>query len=178
MPEPRFCEEISAFSVRYAMSFFGRVFVIGLFAASLVGWFLQVLEAATRMWRYSRQNRGPGLIRRLIIIAVLILSYFAVMLYRGMMGWRRTLVLGLVASISLSALIYLVNLVSPKIVDRIFGLCDRLIGSLHFPQVKDDAEEGIITLFLLGFGAAWLTFLLFAPFGVLCATGMGECGPK
>ncbi len=158
------------------MSLFGRVFVIGLFAISLVGWSLQVFEAATRMWRYSRRNRSPGFILRLIVMTVLILGYFAMMLYRGLMGWRRTLGLLLMVLVCLGAPLYLLNLVSPTLCDRIFGLCDRLTSSLRFHNVTDDAQEGFITLFFLGIGAAWLTFMLFAPFGVLCATGVGQCG--
>jgi hypothetical protein len=153
------------------MSPLGRIFVIGLFVGCLVGWLLQAFEVAKRVWSYIRQYRSRGLFRRMTVIALVIFGYFAMMTYRGIAGWRRTLGLLIVLILSIASFIYLVNLVSPK-------LCDRLIASLDFDPVVDDAQEGFITLFLLGLGAAFLTFLLFAPFGVLCATGLGRCGMK
>jgi len=51
-------------------------------------------------------------------------------------------------------------------------------GRVNVSQAEGDAGEGFIALFLLGIGAAWLAFLLLAPFGVLCAIGAGKCGTK
>ena len=104
------------------MSFFGRVFVVALFTASLIVWSLQAAEAIKGVVRYGIENRGPGSLRRMMIVAFLIVSYSTVMLYRGVMGWRRTLGLIVVLVVSICVVLclmslarYLINLWHPKL---------------------------------------------------------------
>lgn len=153
------------------MSLLGRVFVLGLFAVSCVGLVVAAAEILTEGWIGSRQSGESKSFRKIVKGAVAIVIGLSAIFLRSFIGWRRFLGLLAVLIVLLSLLMVGINRLSARLVKRMEELLD-------FSEVEDHAAEWIVNLLLLGIVVAWLCFLVFAPFGVLCALNVRDCGAR
>jgi len=93
------------------------------------------------------------------------LLWVAIFIFRNLYGWKATIGLLVIGGVGFILVLVVTRLFSPS-------ASDKLISDLD----SYDFAGWALGFLFLGLAGAWCHFLLFAPFGVLCALGVRTCG--
>lgn len=145
------------------MSILGRVFVLAVFASSVywVGW--GIVSAFRHMRDTSRQRTLSRFVKGFVGF-VLWLVFFVV---QNMFGWRTAVGLAIVLSVPFSIALLTLGMIHWPAAERIISALD-----------SDDYVGWAVGFLFVGIAVVWFGFLLFSPFGVLCALRLRPCGVR
>src|SRR5579862_312896 len=163
------------------MSLFGRIFVIGIFVASVYGiianWHEREIESQpnassrTDPLPYTSYRR----FRRKVLGNMMAIGLWMIWLCFVIIGWKATLLLFSILTVILGVPVYIVNRMKPAWAKGSDSVFTHLVD--FFPTDYDVSEWATMFPLVLLQGA-WLYFLLFARFGGLCAIGVQTCGSR
>jgi hypothetical protein len=129
---------------------------LGVFAFSFY-WITKGIVFAYVGLREHRQHSVRGVIGGL--------TWLVFFVIRNLYGWRAAIGLALILALGFSVTLLALGLLSQR-------AGETGIGAL----TAEDYALWAVSFLFIGISGAWLYFLLFAPFGVLCALSLRACG--
>ena len=147
------------------MSPFARIVVIGVFSCSVYG-----LVAGWRDYLPERRKSKGNFLLNLSALACWVVFF----LVRNLFGWKAFLLLLVVVVITLGVSVFVFHFFARRINPTWSEKLNAAISQLDIDE--DSVSEWAVTFFFALIIGGWFYFLLFAPFGVLCALGIRACG--
>jgi hypothetical protein len=143
------------------MSILGKIFILGLFAASVYSIGTGFRFGYQEMRERHRQGKSwsVGLFGGLI--------WFAFFIFRNLYGWGAAIGLLVMAGVALFLVVLILRLFSRS-------ASEQLLAGLD----SDYWAEWAVGFLFIGLAVGWCYFLMFAPFGVLCVLGLRTCGVR